>query len=975
MAKQSLLLQTCYYDCFQYFSYVAKNKDALTWDYVCITASNEAQAFRYEQEINRRKASLPSQTKFVVIPDYNDQRIGSGGATLSVLKVLKEECGCSFDEHRILIIHSGGDAKRTPQYSALGKLFAPVPHLLSDGQPSTLFDELLISVSYLPTRINNGAFLLSGDVLLVFNNLDFNAPNEGAAVISFKENINIGQNHGVFKGANNKPVSKFLHKQPVDVLETIADSKGEINIDTGAVYFSSDLLNSLYSLVDTDTKFNGLVNETVRLSLYGDFLYPLCEESTLVDFYKEKPEGTYCEELEKARTLVWNTIRPYRVILESFSISKFIHFGTSKEVHDINTIRLADFAYFNWTNDTHSSRGYNDVSSYMSVIADGANIGENVYSELSYIHSNAVIGDNAIISHVDIVNNNIPSNVVVHGLKLNNGNFVVRLFGLEDNPKENKLFGININEKLKEFGFNLKPDSLWDAEIYPECHTIKEALNQSLNLYNLFTDSGDIDLWKKSKKQSLHSSFLEADINAIFDWRNKIDEIIKMERLYESIKALKPATSVERLFMKQELTKNQLEWLEEKQETVPFIDLAKIYVSLSTILNDDRYLGKAFSVINESIIKSYDPLIQFNPNLKIDKEDVLVQLPLRINFGGGWSDTPPYCNEFGGTVLNTAITLNGELPVSVSIKKIEENKIILKSDDMSAYNEFTDIEKLQDIGNPFDKFALQKAVLIACGVIPRTGGNLSNILNNIGGGFIIQSEVTNVPKGSGLGTSSILSACCVKAVYEFFGKEIDEHTISSVVICVEQLMSTGGGWQDQIGGLYKGVKLITSKPGTIQEPKVETISLSDKTINELNQRLVLISTGQRRLARNLLRSVISRYLSNNKDSLFALKSIKDLALQMKEALEKGNVTLFGQLLDEHWELSKMIDSGSTNDLIEQIFKSVDDLICGKMVVGAGGGGFLQVILKEGVSREMIRERILKEFKDTNIAVYDSALHI
>lgn len=186
-------------------------------------------------------------------------------------------------------------------------------------------------------------------------------------------------------------------------------------------------------------------------------------------------------------------------------------------------------------------------------------------------------------------------------------------------------------------------------------------------------------------------------------------------------------------------------------------------------------------------------------------------------------------------------------------------------------------------------------------------------------------------------------------------------------------MSTGGGWQDQIGGLFPEIKIIISIPGIIQNLEIKELKLDKHTIDNLNERLVLISTGQRRLARNLLRSVLSKYLSNNEDSLYALNEIQNLAHKMKNALEIGDITLFGQLLDSHWLLSKTIDNGSSNELIEQIFNSVDDLICGRMVVGAGGGGFLQVVLKKSVKKEKLIKRIKDAFSNSNIKVYNCKL--
>ena len=88
-----------------------------------------------------------------------------------------------------------------------------------------------------------------------------------------------------------------------------------VDIDTGALIFSREMMNSLYSLIETEEDYDRHVNEKTRLSLYADFLYPLAEDSTLEDFYKEKPEGEFCPELTEARKYVWEVLRPYRMKL------------------------------------------------------------------------------------------------------------------------------------------------------------------------------------------------------------------------------------------------------------------------------------------------------------------------------------------------------------------------------------------------------------------------------------------------------------------------------------------------------------------------------------------------------------------------------------------------------------------------------------------------------------------------------------
>lgn len=193
------------------------------------------------------------------------------------------------------------------------------------------------------------------------------------------------------------------------------------------------------------------------------------------------------------------------------------------------------------------------------------------------------------------------------------------------------------------------------------------------------------------------------------------------------------------------------------------------------------------------------------------------------------------------------------------------------------------------------------------------------------------------------------------------------------VLAMEQIMSTGGGWQDQVGGITNSLKYTTSMPGLQQQLQVAHIELSTQTKKELDERFVLIYTGQRRLARNLLRDVVGRYVGNEPDSLFALEEIQKTAALMRFELERGNVDGFAKLLDYHWELSKKIDAGSSNTLIEQIFSSIEELVDGKLVCGAGGGGFLQVILKKGVTKQMVEERLKEVFMDSLVGVADCKL--
>lgn len=963
-SSPSLYLSQFYQDAWADYTRSLKSATFPVWDYIILTASNEHQARSFQLQIESRRAFLPSHTTFAFIPDEGGVRVGSGGATLSVLRYLDAHGG--WAGKRVLVIHSGGDSKRVPQYSALGKLFSPVPHELPDGRSSTLFDEFLIAMSAVPGRIKEGMMLLSGDVLLLFNPLLIDYSGHGAAVVSFKEDVETGKDHGVYLKGTDGNVKAFLHKQSIETLKNVGavNDAGCVDIDTGMIIFGVDVLNSLFSLISTEgaldeQKYRIFVNDRIRLSLYGDFQYPLASDSTLEQFYNEKPEGDFSPELKRCREEVWNVLRPYRLKLLCLAPAKFIHFGTTAEILDLMTGGVVNYSELGWSNITNSSA---TAPSYNSVISPRASVGEGVYTEVSYIHSRATVGAGTVLSYIDIHDETIPPHVVLHGLKQTDGKFVCRIFGTEDNPKGNMLFGHTIPASLAP--------NLWSAPIYPEKETIKEAVAAAHKLYEQVTN----DCWEEVEPgKSLASGFNDADPEAILAWNKRMAELVAMNDLAALIDNKAPVTEAR---LTAPLTKIQTEWMERQISMADFGRRMRLHYYVGTALggvDGEKEMAEAFKSLSSAILASTLEGLNENATARIAVDDIEVKLPLRVNWGGGWSDTPPYCNENGGTVLNAAILLNGDQPVSVRLRRIEEKKVVFESRDMDVHGEFGEIEPLQSVGDPFDSFALQKAALLACGVIPAQGGDLETVLDRLGGGIWMDTEVTGVPKGSGLGTSSILAAACVKALFKFLGIAHTEDDLYSTVLCMEQIMSTGGGWQDQVGGETDGIKYITSKPGLAQTLFVSHLALDEKTMKELNERFCLIYTGQKRLARNLLRDVVGRYIGNEPDTVYALNEIQRVAALMRFELERSHVDDFAELLSEHWKLSQLIDSGSTNTLIDQIFDSCDDLLSGKMICGAGGGGFLQVVLKKGVSKAQLQKRLKDVFSDTDINVWDATL--
>ena len=1009
---KNLFLRQSYIDAWEDYQRSIRKRSFAQWDYIVLTASNEEQANAFQSQITYRqnKNVLPCKTKYLVLPDPDGKRVGSGGATLQVLRKLAEQEDIAGDFHnkRILVIHSGGDSKRVPQYSVCGKLFSPVPRELPDGRASTLFDEFLIGMAGVPSRFREGMLVLSGDVLLLFNPLQIDAQFHGAAAISMKSPVDVGKDHGVFLNNGKDYVKKFLHKQSVENLEKLgaANAHGNVDLDTGAVLFDVNLMNALLSLVQTDGKIDAekyarFVNEKSRISLYGDFLYPLAEDSTLEQYYKEQPEGTFCEELTECRTRIWEALHSFRMKLICLSPAEFIHFGTTRELLALLTDEIADYEYLDWkpmvfTN--YKSEKKIQTAVHNALIEGTVQLADKCYVENSWLRGNTVLEKDCVISQLELKDVTVPS-MVMHGVELKRENgekrYIVRAYGIKDNPKKTLeergsfLDGdlqsfINLNNLKTEDIWESEDHSLWKAKLYPVTDSQEKAVSWALLLHRMSSEKADevkVSEWKSLKRYSLEESFQIADASVLVPWEEKLENRILIERFLNRLRAGEHYVDSLKTFGITELDEKQFDMLMEMAEKeLPFEEKIRVLYSISRSMkfmkknfhgtSYDQIEQKCFATIQQEIFKASN--VNQVKKYKIAENQVKVSLPVRVNWGGGWTDTPPYCNEKGGVVLNAAILLNGQEPIEVELRKLPEKHVEFASLDLDAHGVVTTAAEIQDCHNPYDSFALHKAALIACGIIPMEGeADLEKILDEMGGGFYMSTCVKGVPKGSGLGTSSILSGACVRAFGKFLGTNWSDSDVYELVLNLEQIMSTGGGWQDQVGGLTGGIKYITSRSGMKQKLKVEYLDLDEATKTELQERFALIYTGQRRLARNLLRDVVGNYIGGKKESKEALEEMKHLAVMMRYELEQGDVDAFARLLNEHWEVSKKLDAGSTNTCIDQIFASCEDLIDGKFISGAGGGGFLQVILKKGVSKEMLRAQLLDVYQDSGVDVWDA----
>ena len=325
-------------------------------------------------------------------------------------------------------------------------------------------------------------------------------------------------------------------------------------------------------------------------------------------------------------------------------------------------------------------------------------------------------------------------------------------------------------------------------------------------------------------------------------------------------------------------------------------------------------------------------------------EEVTVERPLRIDLAGGWSDTPPICNEMGGCVLNAAVTLCGECPVKVRVKRIRAAEVRISSVDLGKRGVLRTMAEIHDHSDPHDWQALVKSALAVTGYRFEDGG-LSIVIS------------ADIPKGSGMGTSSILGSAVVEALGKIAGREYSVDEVAELTLRLEQEMRTGGGWEDQWGALVPGVKLLKSGPGKNQRIGWTRLdSAAERRFAKyLADHALLYFTGQKRMARNILSGVVSYYRKNPCN--IAKEIVRRLKVDAEKsfaALAKGDWRAFTAAMNAYWVNKKALDPGSTNPMVESIIARIAPLIDAVTLCGAGGGGFMLIIACNQSARRKIR---------------------
>ena len=327
-------------------------------------------------------------------------------------------------------------------------------------------------------------------------------------------------------------------------------------------------------------------------------------------------------------------------------------------------------------------------------------------------------------------------------------------------------------------------------------------------------------------------------------------------------------------------------------------------------------------------------------------------------------------------MINFAIELNGQPPLQAYVKPSKEPRIVLRSIDLGAVEVIETNEQLMDFMHVGSPFSIPKAALVLAGFgnnasfIPadaptRSLSTLRSQLEAFGAGIEL-TLLSAIPAGSGLGTSSILASTVLGALNDFCGLGWDKNEIGCRTLMLEQMLTTGGGWQDQFGGVLGGVKLLQTGRGFDQSPQVRWLPNDLWTQPEYRACHLLYYTGITRTAKRILAEIVRRMFLNHHEELNMLREMKAHTMEMYEAIQRNDFLLMGQLVRKTWQQNQALDSGTNPLQVAALTSLIDDLCLGYKLPGAGGGGYLYMIAKDPEAAARIKQ-ILGEHRQNKNA--------
>ncbi len=853
-----------------------------------------------------------SPEEYYVTCDPVGHKLGSGGGTTWLLEQCYREQGGGLpfgdwlrNEPRLLI-HAGGQSRRLPCYAPSGKILLPMPvYRWERGQrlDQTLLDVQLPLYEELMRKCPSTltTMIVSGDVYVRATQPIGAVPDADVVCYGLWLDSGIAKNHGVFLMDRKSPsvLKRMLQKPSVSELNELQKDHFYLT-DIGVWLLSARAVELLMSRSRNE---DGSLHE---YDLYSQFGCTLGTDPLISD-----PE-----------------LNALSVAVLPLPGGEFYHFGTNREMIS-STLSVQ-----NLVNDQRRII-HNDRKPHPSIFVQNSltdysfnDTNSNIWIENSHVGRGWSLTSDHVITGV-------PRNEWLLQLRpgdcvdvvpIGIDDYALRLYHIDDkfagSAQQKKRFPVLSASQLSDKALVGLLFSRWHSGLPmpSDFHLLSaEDLSNNADLRRLFSQRKDYQKknWEQISENWEHSVFYQLDLD-------------DAARRFASF-------------------------------SLPLPNPLPSDAPLMTRIHDAMFRGddeRAFSLLREGLVESVLSERQ-SPRMSVHSDQIVWgRSPVRIDIAGGWTDTPPYCLMEGGSVVNLAIELNGQQPLQTYIRPCSEPHIVLRSIDLGARETITSYAQLasyKEVGSPF---SIPKAALCLSGFHPQFCSEpydtLKSQLESFGGGFEV-TLLSAIPKGSGLGTSSILASTVLGALSDFCSLAWDKNEICRRTLVLEQLLTTGGGWQDQFGGVLGGVKLLETESGFLQRPVARWLPDDLYLQPEYRACHLLYYTGITRTAKQILSEIVRRMFLNEHDQLQLLRRMKEHTHEMFDALQRQDFVQMGLLVRRTWEQNQQIDSGTNPPAVSALTDLVDDLCLGYKLPGAGGGGYLYMIAKDPEAAGRIRQ--------------------
>jgi galactokinase/mevalonate kinase-like predicted kinase len=918
-----------------------------------------------------------SERDWFVTSDPEGCKLGSGGGTAFVLAEHHKGRNLPFDEYlsseKKIIIHAGGQSRRLPAYAPSGKILTPIPVFRwSQGQKldQSLLDlqmPLLEKIMQVAGSEQN-VMIAAGDVLIQSSEVFYDLPVADVVCFGMWTDPHLASHHGVFFTSRNNPrqLDFMLQKPSHSTIEKLSSTHLFL-MDIGIWILSNRAVNILMERSGWDGK---------AFKDPGPLFYDMYSTfGTCLGSNPSEKDGV---------------ISDLSAIIIPLNDGAFHHYGTSPEL--ISSTEKIQNRVQDQRNIWH-----NRVKPHPSLFVQNSIADVNwqkhhhIWIENSHVPSSWTLTGNHIIT-------GIPGNdwelelqpgLCLDMVPVGDRGYCLRVYHTEDTFKGNAgdpdtmWMGVplvkwmeNRNISLAAAGTTAKAD-IQSVPLFPVSEN--PATLEPLIRWMTGQDKEDrSELWLSMHRLSADGLCSQANLKRLFRQRTHYRQqntIKLMQNFRHSV------------FYQSDLKHTAAEFAAENiripdalPESEPAILRCRNHMFRSEVMRKmgDNHLAEenaAFGALRSSILSTATR--DTVPKINIFADQIIWgRSPARLDLAGGWSDTPPYCMQNGGSVLNMAVELNGQPPIQVFIRLSQERKIILRSIDngvSEVIETFDQLSNFRMVGSPF---SIPKAALYLAGFHPDFCGvaysSLDEQLKEFGGGFEI-SLLAAIPKGSGLGTSSILAATILGTISDFCSLNWDQPIICHRTLILEQLLSTGGGWQDQYGGIIPGIKLLESEPG-IQD-RISIRWMPDRLFTHPGHKdsWLLYYTGTTRIAKSILAEIVRGMFLNEGSRLRVLDEIKQHAYHLAAAIQHSDFDVTARMVAHSWKLNNTLDSGTNTPEVQWIIDRIQDYTAGFKLLGAGGGGYMLIAAKDPEAAARIRTALHQDPPNKTARFVDMSL--